>query len=94
MDFPWRRVAALSAVAGYMATTTLKPQWSTSAFVKYYALSYTLGFVAWAVWTVILYPKVFSPLRGLPEPKNLSWLNGQWQKIRDLPTGVPMLEWY
>lgn len=94
MDFPWRRVTALSAVTAYMVTTTLKPQWSSSAFIRYYALSYLLGFVAWAFWTVILYPKVFSPLRGVPEPKNLSWFNGQWQKIRDLPTGVPMLEWY
>lgn len=94
MDFPWKGVAAASAVSSYIATSTLRTQWSAPTFAKYYVYSYMLGFFSWALWTVLLYPKIFSPLRHLPGPKNLSWYNGQWSKIRALPSGVPMLEWY
>lgn len=48
----------------------------------------------YGVWSVILYPKVFSPLIGLPEPKGGSWLMGQFGAIRKYPTGIPMREWY
>lgn len=94
MDLPWKRVTAVAAVAAYAATSTLKQEWSRSAFTKYFAASWLLSFLCWGVWTVILYPKFFSPLLGLPEPRNPSWINGQYSKIRELATGVPMLEWY
>lgn len=92
--FPAKRITGAAALTAYVATTYLKPQWSTAAFAAYFVASYVFNFFLFACWTVILYPKVFSPLRGLPEPENLSWYNGQWQKIRDLPTGVPMQQWY
>lgn len=93
MDFPFKPAVAASAVAGYGATTYLRPQWSTSAFAGYFACSFMVYFAGWALWTVILYPKVFSPLRHLPEPKNSSWFNGNWRKIVAEPSGAPMLEW-
>ncbi|KAI3401919.1 hypothetical protein diail_6478 [Diaporthe ilicicola] len=93
MDLPWKRVTAVAAVAAYAATSTLKQQWSRSAFIDYFAISWLLGFLCWGLWTVILYPKFFSPLLGLPEPQNPSWINGQYSRIREFPTGVPMLEW-
>lgn len=93
MDFPWKRVTAVAAVAAYVATSTLKQAWSRSTFTNYFAVSWLLSFLCWASWTVILYPKFFSPLLGLPEPPNPSWINGQYAKIRELPTGVPMLDW-
>ncbi|KAK7745019.1 hypothetical protein SLS53_003254 [Cytospora paraplurivora] len=93
MVFPWKPVTAASVTIAYLATSTLKQTWTISAFLRYFAGSWILGFACWAFWSVILYPKFFSPLIGLPEPENPSWLHGQWSKIRDLPTGVPMLEW-
>lgn len=48
----------------------------------------------YATWKVILYPKVFSPLRGLPEPTGGSLLMGHFKEIREKPTGIPMREWY
>lgn len=93
MDFPWKGVALVSATAGFFATSALRPGWSTPTFVKYFVASYVLSFLSWVLWTVVLYPKIFSPLRGLPEPENHSWFNGQWAKIRKLPSGVPMQEW-
>lgn len=93
MDFPFRKVTAGSAVAAYIATSTLRPEWSRSAFFTYYALTWTAAFVSWVVWTIFLYPKVFSSLRHLPEPKNESWYNGQWAAIRKYPSGVPQEKW-
>lgn len=93
MDFPWKRVTAVAAVTAYAATSFLKQEWSRSAFTTYFTVSWLLSFLCWGLWTVILYPKFFSPLIGLPEPKNPSWINGQYSKIREFATGVPMLEW-
>lgn len=93
MDFPWKRVTAVAAVTAYAATSLLKQEWSRSAFTTYFTVSWLLSFLCWGLWTVILYPKFFSPLIGLPEPENPSWINGQYSKIREFATGVPMLEW-
>lgn len=89
MGFPWRSITATAALTAYLATSTK----SKSAFAAYFAGIWFLGLSCWAFWAVILYPKLFSPHLGLPEPKNKSWFNGQFQKIRHLPTGAPMQEW-
>lgn len=94
MDFPLKTAAVRSAAAAFGFWTYSKNQWSTLFFAVYFITGIILQFVIWAFWTVILYPKFFSPLRGLPEPKNSSWFNGNWKKIRDEPSGAPMLEWY
>lgn len=93
MDFPWRKATPVSAVAAYVATSVFKANWFIFAFAGYFFCAYALILFLYSFWGIILYPKVFSPLRGLPEPKNSSWYNGQWKKIRDLPMGVPMEEW-
>lgn len=93
MGFPWKPVTAASVTIAYLATSTSKQTWTTSAFLRYLAGSWALGFSCWALWAVILYPKFFSPLIGLPEPESPSWIHGQWSKIRDMPPGLPMLEW-
>lgn len=93
MDFPWRRVAAIAAVGAGLATVFLAERWSARTFSKYFVYSWILSFLPHAFWAVILWPKVFSPLRGLPEPKGNSWWNGQWAKIQALSNGAPMLEW-
>lgn len=93
MDFPWKQMTAAAVATAYVATSTLKQEWAPFTFLGCFASSWTLGLACWAVWAVILYPKVFSPLIGLPEPKNLSWVNGQYSRIQALPTGAPQLEW-
>lgn len=93
MDFPLKPTAVVSAVAAYGATTYLRPQWSTAAFVSYFVGSFLLNACGWAFWSVILYPKVFSPFRSLPAPKPTSWYNGNWKQIQDEPSGTPMLKW-
>lgn len=86
------RLVAVSAFTSYTATTYLKPQWSTPAFSAYFAASFALAFLSWAVWAVILYPKFFSPLRGLPGPKNVSLR--ETGELQLLPKGIALMEWY
>lgn len=86
------RLVAVSAFTSYTATTYLKPQWSTPAFSAYFAASFALAFLGWAVWAVILYPKFFSPLRGLPGPKNVSLR--ETGELQLLPKGIALMEWY
>lgn len=94
MDFPWRRLAATAAVGATLATIVLAEKWSTRTFSNYLVYSWLLSFLSYGVWGVLLYPKIFSPLIGLPEPTGGSWWNGQWEKIQKLSNGAPMLEWY
>lgn len=93
MDFPWRRLAATAAVGAALATFTLAGKWSLATFSKYYIYAWILSFIPLGLWEVILYPKVFSPLIGLPEPIGNSWWNGQWANIQALPNGAPMQQW-
>ncbi|PSR99430.1 cytochrome P450 [Coniella lustricola] len=90
---PWKSITLGSGITAYSAVSSFSPRWSSTAFTGYFVSTWVLSFVAWACWKVILWPKVFSPLRGLPEPKNDSFFNGQWEKIRKLPNGVPMQQW-
>jgi hypothetical protein len=92
MGLPWRFISASSLVVAYL-TTSRWTQWSNVAFATTFAGAWAIHLLAWVVWTVILYPKVFSPLRGLPEPKNSSWFMGQYRRIAAEPTGIPMLDW-
>ncbi|KAL8832278.1 MAG: hypothetical protein Q9170_004935, partial [Blastenia crenularia] len=45
------------------------------------------------IWNIILYPKFFSPLRDLPEPKENSLFMGQFAAIKNGPTGAPQQKW-
>lgn len=94
MDVPLKKITAAAVATAYLTTSTFAQKWSLIPFLRYLAGSWMLAFACWMFWIVILYPKLFSPLIGLPEPKNPSWFNGQYSKIQDQPTGWPMLEWY
>lgn len=94
MDFPWKTGAAASAVVAYTASSFFEAKWPILAFSGYFVFTFLLLFISHSFWLIILYPNFFSPLRGLPEPKNSSWYNGQFEKIKALPLGVPMEEWY
>lgn len=93
MDVPFKQITAAAVATAYVTTSTLALKWTLSTLFRYLAGSWILCFACWIFWIAILYPKFFSPLIGLPEPKNPSWINGQYSKIQGLPTGWPMLEW-
>lgn len=65
--------------------------WTT---VRDFAFFWAFAMIAWAIWGVLVYPYLWSPLRGLPEPSGNHWLMGQGIRVLKEPTGWPMLEWY
>lgn len=90
--FQWRTTALVSLVAAYFIVSR-QASWAISKLISTALGLWILQGFAFGIWIVILYPKFFSPLRGLPEPEGGSLLMGHFKKIRDLPTGYPMREW-
>ncbi|KAK0618295.1 cytochrome P450 [Bombardia bombarda] len=95
MGCQFRLISAVAFGASYLVSSgkIVPSWWPIAGFVANFATLWTVQFVAWASWAVILWPKFLSPLRGLPEPTDNSLFHGQFHKIRKLPTGVPMREW-
>lgn len=89
---PWKALTLVSGAFAF-ALTTLKPHWSTPYFLSTFAKLWVVEIGVWAVYAVFLYPFYFSPLIGLPEPEGGHWLMGQFRRIADDPSGVPMLDW-
>ncbi|KAI9845089.1 MAG: hypothetical protein M1837_005093 [Sclerophora amabilis] len=54
---------------------------------------FALLFSIWATWIVVFYPKLFSPLRDLPQPAGGSFLMGHFSRIMKEPSGAPAVEW-
>lgn len=91
---PYRPTMAVSLGGAYLLASGRIPRFPEPSFLA--ALTALLGIqlLAWVFWVIILYPKFFSPLRDLPEPRGNSWFMGQFSAIVKLPSGGPMLEWY
>ena len=92
---PFKAVTAMSALSSY-TIVAYEPQlllFSRPSYVGTFFQFWILYFGGWCFWAIILYPKFFSPLRHLPEPKGGSWWNGHFGQISALPTGAPMVEW-
>ena len=69
MDMPWLPMA-LSSVAGSLLLVHKAPDYSISASaVKTFLVLETVHILIGLLWKVVIYPKLFSPLRHLPQPK-------------------------
>jgi hypothetical protein len=82
MGIPYKHFTAAAAVASYLLVS-YKPQYLLSSKPTYtgtFVLLWTLLLMVWGFYTVILYPRYFSPLRHLPGPsvRNLDIL---WKRI-------------
>lgn len=89
MALPLRAFLAIALVYAYFVTSRRSALWYAGNFLAAAAVQ-CFGY---ALWAVILYPKLFSPLKGLPEPSGNSWLMGQWSRIVKERSGGPMSEW-
>ncbi|MCJ1387575.1 hypothetical protein MMC18_000418 [Xylographa bjoerkii] len=88
------QLALLASAAEAVALVQLLPKYSISgSYGLTFAAIFSLHFLGLAIWTVFLYPKLFSPIRHLPQPSGASFFNGHFSKIVKEPTGKPMLEW-
>ncbi|GAP84807.1 putative cytochrome p450 97b3 [Rosellinia necatrix] len=91
-QYPWRGFFASSLAASYLLVSQ-QSHWWKPRFVSSFFLAWAFQTFAWTVWVVILWPKLFSPLRSLPEPAGGSWWNGHFKRILAEPSGIPMREW-
>lgn len=89
---PFKTFTIISGAFAFVLTS-LRPQWSTPYLLGTFAKLWAAVMGAWAIYTIFLYPFYFSPLLRLPEPEGSHWLLGQFRRIADDPSGVPMLDW-
>lgn len=90
---PLKEVTAFSAVTSYIVVGYLRAIYLPSSYIGAFLIASIIYFLTWAIWTILIYPKFFSPLRHFPSPKGGSWWNGHFSYISALPTGSPMIEW-
>ncbi|KAI9847987.1 MAG: hypothetical protein M1838_000686 [Thelocarpon superellum] len=83
----------LSSIAGSV-TLHRAPQytWTTSYALLGLGL-FVLQVTAWSIWTLVLWPRYFSPLRHLPQAPNENLLWGQFLYITNSESGVPHRDW-
>lgn len=93
MGLAWRGITGASLIAAYLISTQYPSTSRLTWFLVNFLAALTAQFLCWAAWRVVFWPKFFSPLIGLPEPKGNSFFNGQWHRIRKQPSGTPMVEW-
>ena len=61
--------AVLASAAESVALLQLFPMYSASgSYGLTFAAIFFLHFLGLAIWRVLLYPKLFSPIRHLPQP--------------------------
>lgn len=69
MDLPWKQIG-LSSVLASIPLVHYAPEYSISAsYVKTFLVFEIIQILLGLLWQVILYPKLFSPLRHLPQPE-------------------------
>jgi hypothetical protein len=78
---------------------------SASVLARAYAPAYSFGvfsttvllflalFVSKITWNVVIYPKLFSPLRHLPTPDDNAFFSGQTKRVFREASGRPMRYW-
>jgi hypothetical protein len=93
MDVPWQYISGLAAGFAYFANHN-GSSWPRLSYASAFLAGWLLIFFIWGLWTVLVYPRYFSPLRHLPGPENASLLHGQWSRIRAEPTGAPHIDWW
>ncbi len=93
MGLPWRAISLVSVATAYLVTSQ-RSEWSRAFLVRSFAAAWAFQFLCWAFWVVVLYPKLFSPLRHLPGPKGNNLFMGQYGRISAEPSGAPMQDWY
>lgn len=71
MDMPWWPIA-LSSVAASFIIVHNAPQdsiFASSSYLKSFVVFEAIQILLGLLWQAILYPKLFSPIRHLPQPK-------------------------
>ncbi|ERF74949.1 hypothetical protein EPUS_05157 [Endocarpon pusillum Z07020] len=88
------RFWAGTSIASSIFLVQLAPEYSVGGSYIWTAVPlFLLQWLVYAFYSIILYPKFFSPLRHLPSPPGASFFMGQFPAILAEPSGMPMRRW-
>ncbi|KAF2223440.1 cytochrome P450 [Elsinoe ampelina] len=90
---PTQKMVAVSALTAYLVTHFQPEMTIRGSFILTSLAIFSGAFLGWAVWAVLIYPHMFSPLRDLPSPPNATLFMGHSARISKEPTGIPMRDW-
>ena len=62
-------------------------------FISTCVLLFLAEFLLYNIWSVLIYPRCFSPIRHVPEAPDGNFFLGQTRKIMAASSGKPMREW-
>lgn len=88
---PIKELFASSALISVVLTRYV-PQYSIGYLLTGLALFF-LQFLGFLTWRIVIYPKLVSPLRHLPQPAGASFFMGQSARIMKEASGMPMRDW-
>ena len=91
MGLLWK--AFLVSSVGAMLLASLRSRGSVLFTIGVFVQAYLVQVTGWVVYSMLLYPHFLSPLIGLPEPGGNHWFMGQFKRISNEITGMPMREW-
>ncbi|OCK81417.1 cytochrome P450 [Lepidopterella palustris CBS 459.81] len=69
-------IVATLLIRGYAATLLVQNFTYWTAFAVF-----STQIIVWLVWSCVIYPKLFSPLRNLPQPSGSSFFMGQFWRL-------------
>ncbi|GAB0132130.1 hypothetical protein EsDP_00000574 [Epichloe bromicola] len=91
MGFPGFGITALSLAACIYLIFAAGVQ-SRLVLAEAFAGAWAVAAFAWAIWSVLIYPRCVSPLRKLPTAGGAHWLFGHGQRFMT-PEAEPTREW-
>ena len=85
---------ATTSVITSVLILTLAPELSIRhSYLLTAATTFMVQCFLYLFYSIVLFPRFFSPLRHLPGPTGGSFFNGQWTTITSQPTGIPLRQW-
>ncbi|KAK5113197.1 hypothetical protein LTR62_003533 [Meristemomyces frigidus] len=87
-------ILKLLGVAGLEALCITKylPNFPLGFFSTSFLL-FWIQLIALQAWSIVVYPRLFSPLRQLPTPPDNKFFTGQTKRIMRETSGMPMRDW-
>ena len=92
-SFPHQALIPLSAAITWLSHRYAPQLILKDSILLTFATLYLVSLFLRLSWTVVIYPKLFSPLRKLPQPPGGSFINGHFWRILNEPSGHPHREW-
>lgn len=86
----WQMLPVAVGITGVLERYA--PQYSLGTTNTSLIIFFSLVFLK-HVYSILLYPRFFSPLRHIPEAPDAHWFWGQTRRILKAPSGYPMRDW-